>query len=112
MSDRQIRNARIRSTQLGIEDHGVLTAFLHLEYAGSVQGFGGYALDDWREKEGRRVGTAWGMEFIARVLALVGAEKWEDLPGHYVRADCDYSKVHRIGHITEDRWFDPQDIPR
>ena len=38
----EIRNAVIQSTMLGYEDHGILTCFLHLDYSGAGQGFGGY----------------------------------------------------------------------
>ena len=38
-------NARITSTMLGIEDHGILTCMLHLQQEGCGQAFGGYRLD-------------------------------------------------------------------
>ena len=38
-------NAKIKSTKLGYEDHGILTCFLILEQESSSQGFGGYRLD-------------------------------------------------------------------
>ena len=38
-------NAMIRSVALEYEDHGILTCWLHLDYGGSCQGFGGYSLD-------------------------------------------------------------------
>lgn len=110
--DREIKNAKITSTTLGTEDHGIVSMFVHLDYSGSGQGFGGFCLDtpieDASGKFLRREGTAWGMEFIMRVLATVGVERWEQLPGKYVRADAEWGTVHRIGHITEDKWFDPK----
>ena len=33
-------NAKITSTHLGQEDHGIFTAWLQLDYGGSGQGFG------------------------------------------------------------------------
>ena len=45
----EIKNARITRTTLGVEDHGILTAFLHLEGDGWGIGFGGYALDEPRK---------------------------------------------------------------
>lgn len=107
---REIRNARISSTHLGLEGHGIFSVMIDLDYDGGGQGFGGYALDRWVPDLKRRRGTAWGMEFIARVLRVVGVEKWEDLKGKYVRADAEFTKVHRIGHITADRWFDPDEL--
>lgn len=110
---REIKNALIEGTSLGYEDHGILTCSLHLTYGGSGQSFGGYALDTWRgprNSEGRRVGTAYGTEFIARVLATVGVMSWEHLKGKYVRVDAEFTKIHRIGHIIEDKWFDPDEL--
>ena len=93
---------------LGYEDHGILTCMLMLDYGGTMQGFGGYAFDQWDGK--RRVGGAFGTEFIARIMNVVGVDEWESLPGKYVRAVADHSKVYRIGHITEDKWMDPSQI--
>lgn len=106
-------NAKIRSTTLGREDHGIFTAFLNLDYGSSGQSFGGYALDEWcgpRSAEGRRVGTAYGMEFIAEILRTLEVESWEKLPGTVCRVRCEHSKIHAIGHFLKDQWFDPSEL--
>ena len=99
---------------LGIEDHGIFTCWIQLDYGSAGQAFGGYAMDtpmfeDPEKMSGfkGRVGTAWGMEFISKLLATVGVESWEKLPGTHVRVDCDHGKVYRIGHVLKDKWFDP-----
>ena len=56
--DPKIVNAKIIGTSLGPLDRGILTAFLDLDYGGSQQGFGGYALDANKRKGTGRVGTA------------------------------------------------------
>lgn len=104
------KNAKITGTMLGIEDHGILSAMLYLDYGGAGQGFGGYAMDTWDEGFRRRVGAAFGAEFILRVLHTVGVERWEHLKGQHVRVRADHSKVYAIGHIIEDRWFNPREI--
>lgn len=76
--------AEIRSTFLGVEDHGIATAMLHVRYEGSSgQGIGGYALDEpRRDADDRfigRFGTAEGMQFILAVLRAVGVDSWEKL---------------------------------
>lgn len=96
----ELRNAKIESTHLGFEDHGIMTFYLHLKYDGTGQGFGGYGLDDGPK------GTAFGMVAVRKVLETVGVSKWEDLPGKYIRAETDWSKIHRIGNIIEDKWLD------
>ena len=106
---REIKNARIGRTFLGMEDHGIFTFTLHLDYDGSGQGFGQHTLDEPIKKDGKflgRVGTAVGMDSIMKVLETLGVESWEKLPGTYLRADSDFGCVYRIGHITKDNWFD------
>lgn len=105
-----IENARIVSTMLGREDHGILTCYVHLEGNGMVVGWGGYAFDSWDDSLKRRVGAAYGMEFIAAVLDVAGVERWEQLPGAYVRLESQGwgGRATRIGHITKDLWFDPE----
>jgi hypothetical protein len=107
-----ILNARISSTSLGSEDHGIFTAWIYLDYGSSGQGFGGYALDgrppDRRGSE--RPGTAYGMEYIIRILRTLKVERWEKLPGTYCRVETegDWGPIIRIGHVLENRWFDPR----
>lgn len=109
----ETKNAKIRSTMLGVEDHGIMTCSISLDYGGMVQGFGGYGFDEPHKTEaepfGRR-GTAYGCEFIRRVLVVVGVDCWEDLKGKHVRAVIDGGLVRKIGHIIEDKWFDPEEL--
>jgi hypothetical protein len=74
--------------------------YLNLSYGSSSQGFGGFGLDDDPN------GTAFGITAIRKVLETVGVSKWEDLPGKYVRAETDWTKIHRIGNVIEDKWLD------
>ena len=104
----ETKNAVIESTMLGIEDHGIMTCFLYLNYGGSGQGFGGYGLDGFDKAKDKRVGTAWGMEFVRRVLETFEVDSWEKLSGKHCRVVADYGKVYRIGHIIKERWFDPE----
>lgn len=76
--------ARITSTMLGEEDHGILTAYLHVGGDGWGTGVGGYGLDAWVEAEGRRVPTAYGLDQIVQIMHTVGAHTWEKLPGREV----------------------------
>lgn len=109
----ETKNAVIESTMLGIEDHGILTCFLYLNYGGSSQGFGGYSFDEYDKGKDKRVGVAWGMEFIRNVLETLEVESWEDLTGERCRVVSDSGKVYRIGHFLKDQWFDPdKDLSR
>lgn len=89
---------------LGIEDHGILTCFLYCEWDSSGCGFGGYRLDSKNKSSG------YGTEYINRVLKTVGVGKWEELSGKYIRIEHSGlgGGITRIGHIIEDKWFDPK----
>lgn len=102
------RNAVITSTSLGPEDHGIFSAYIQLDYSGSGQAFGGYALDRFNRINKEREGTAYGLEFIRRAMQVAGVARWEDLPGKYVRVKATSSKVHAIGNITANIWFCPE----
>ena len=94
MRDIEIKNARIDSTFLGKEDHGIPSFNVGLDYGGSHQGFGGYDL------------RFYGIKPIMRILEVLGVESWEKLKGTPCRAKCEYTKVHAIGHFIEDRWYE------
>lgn len=106
---KNIQNAIIKSVNLGIEDHGILTCFLHLEFDSAGQGFGGYSLDTYDEKLKKRVGHAFGTQFILRVLETVGVDNWEDLEGKTIRFDTKDGLIIGIGHIIKNKWFYPKD---
>ena len=87
------KNAIITSTCLGREDHGIMTCWLNLDYGGSAQGFGGYALER--------------ATFITKILDTLGVASWEKLPGTMLRVRQDNGRVHAIGHFIKDVWFTP-----
>jgi hypothetical protein len=101
------RNARIKSVSLGVEDHGILTAFLHLDYGGSSQGFGGYCLD--------AKGANYCAAFIRGCLDTLGLEEWSRLPGTVIRVRGGDgpglgTTIEAIGHAIDDRWFYPKRV--
>lgn len=102
-----IRNAKITSTMLGREDHGIMMFMLYLEFYGAGCGYGGYALDMSADMDGKRVFSAKGLEAISRILDVVGVNKWEDLPGSYIRVEDNGlgSPVDVIGNLMKDKWF-------
>jgi hypothetical protein len=77
----------ITSTRLGMEDHGITTASLTVEWAGGGVSVGGFALDTVADKTAgdySRRGTAYGLDHILRILEAVGVERWERLVGEQV----------------------------
>lgn len=98
--------AKIRSTTLGIEDHGILTAMLELDYGGTVQGAGGYALDQYDEGQERRVGHRAAGDFILGVLRACGVDSWEKVAGRTVYALRDegfHGKVIGLAPLPTER---------
>lgn len=106
----EIQNAKIDSTHLGPEDHGIMTAYVYVSGPSWGCGFGGYSLDSWDEIKGRRIGVGFGVDFITSVLRVVGVDRWEKLPGQHVRVDMSGGRITRIGHIIKDDWFNPKDL--
>ena len=93
------KNAKIVSTMLGREDHGIFTFMLNLRYnGGSGQGAGGICLG------GDKVDSICG-PMIARILEVVGVMTWEELPGQPIRVKAEQAKVHAIGHYLDDKWI-------
>jgi hypothetical protein len=101
----EVKNAVIEKAYF--DNERGLTAWLQLNYGGSGQGFGGYMLyipKDWSHHENQK---NFAGHFIYRVLEVAGVEDWAKLPGRTIRVMADMSKVHAIGHIVNDDWFDP-----
>jgi len=95
----EIRNAQIVDTFLGDPDYGYITAILTLDYGDcGIQGFGTH---DLKYKH-------YGVSYIQRILKTVGVNSWENLKGKYVRVKVVDGLANAIGHITEDKWFDPE----
>lgn len=104
----EIRNAKIESVSITMEDHGCLTWWLSLDGGGWGVNIGGYVIGHGYLGADHFDGSAKGMESIARVMDTVGVSRWEDLPGKYVRvADADWGNtITKFGNILEDKWFD------
>ena len=104
-----IKNARITSTMLGREDHGILTFMIHIEFDSAIHcGIGGYVLDEYDPVNKVRIFKPKSMEVISKILEVVGVNSWEDLPGKYIRFEDNGwgSTITKIGNIMKDDWID------
>lgn len=84
----QAHVATIERTHFGSEDHGIVTAYLHLKWGSSGIGVGGMCLDSPKKDESgkylRRIGSAYGLDHLMQLMATVGVDSWEKLPGKRV----------------------------
>ena len=101
--DVQIKNAKITQTFLGLEDHGIFTATITLDYGGSGQSFGGYSFSG----EEIPAKSDYCGYFVRRVMEIVGVNSWEELKGEKIRVKASHSKVEAIGNLLEGNWFNP-----
>lgn len=108
------QNAIITSVDISNEDHGVLSAWVFLEFDCGGQGFGGYSLYLPKTFTHANEGGNYAGHFIYRVLQIAGVGHWKDLPGKAIRVRHDVkgesilgATIHSIGHITKNDWFDP-----
>lgn len=110
-----IANASIESATFDIERGFILTGWLHLNFKGGSQGFGGYVLGG--------IGDALCADhanqpnlmaiWLAGLLQAAGVEQFSGLPGKVIRIakDDEYGTIKAIGHaIKDDHWFDPGSI--
>lgn len=68
--------ARIESTFLGYEDHGIFTATLNLAVRSGGQSTPGYAITGAREP----------LKFVLELMKACGVSQWEHLPGCRIMA--------------------------
>lgn len=65
-------------------------------------------LTDGYDKESKlRVFSTKSFEAISKILETVGVDKWEDLPGKYIRIKDNGwgSTIDEIGNLMEEKWF-------
>ena len=107
--DIEEKNAVIEGASITNDDHGVLSAWVWLDYGGGGQGFGGYTLylpSSFTHHKDENSANYAG-HFIWRVMEVAGVTEWENLKGKTVRVRAKQDKVEEIGHIVKDIWFNP-----
>ena len=126
--EKEIYNARITGTKLGIEDRGYLTLWLFVEWftaygelgieSNSCCGFGGCSIggiethyDSEKDVEMKVYHNfEFTSELILKILEVVGVPKWEDLNGKLIRIRTNGKTgcaggIEAIGNIMKNEWF-------
>jgi hypothetical protein len=103
-----IHNAIIDSANLSTADYDTLVGWVHLDYGGMSQGFGGLALYLPRSFKHHKIDSGAG-HWIYRVMEIAGVTDWSKLKGKTVRARIENGLVAAIGHIVKDDWFCPRE---
>ena len=104
----EIKNAIIKSARIISDDHGLLSAWLMLDYGGSGQGFGGYCLYLPKSFTHHQLLSHAG-HFIWRCMEIADVTEWSKIAGKTIRVKADHGGVEAIGHIVKDDWFCPRD---
>jgi len=105
-------NAVITNVSITNDDHGLLSAWLTLDYGGSGQGFGGYSLylpktfTHHKDSKGNYAGL-----FIWRCMEIGEVSEWSQLVGKSIRVrkEREFEQIKAIGHIIKDDWFYPKE---
>lgn len=76
------RLAKVNKASLEIQERGILNFWIYVDYEdGLSQGIGGIALDKYSKEKEARVGTAYGCEFIRRILLLFNVNDFSEIKG-------------------------------
>lgn len=102
----ETKNAVIKGATITNDDHGVLSAWLDLDYGGCCQGFGGYALYLPKSFTHHTLNSPAG-HFIWRVMEIADVTEWGKLAGKTIRVRTKHERIEAIGHIIKDDWFTP-----
>ena len=103
------KNAVIEYAKITNDDHGMLTIWIGLNYGGSDQGFGGYALYLPKSFKHHNKSDGYCGHFIWRVMEIADVSEWRNIIGKTVRVKSDHLHVYSIGHIIKDDWFCPEE---
>jgi hypothetical protein len=103
-----VKNAIITSAELMIE-RGLLSSYIFLDYDAGCQGFGGYPLylpENFTHSDSNH---NYAGHWIYKILEIADVNHWSKLAGKTIRVKADHDKVHEIGHIIKNIWFNPKE---
>lgn len=107
-----IMNAEITNVDLSMQDHGCFVLTLVLRGSGWGVVYGGYCIGKGFLGADEFEGSAKGLEYLMRIMDVVGVETFNDMVGKYVRVATKGwgNSVKIIGNILKDHWFDAEEF--
>ena len=104
----RIENARINSVDLSMADYGALCLEMGVKARSLCVTYGMIAIGKGYLGAEEFSGDERGIEYLMRIMDVVGVDKFNDLSGKYIRIAHRGlgSSLKIIGNIIEDRWFD------
>lgn len=101
----RIENAQIKSVDLS-NDGGIFSLAMALEGNGWGVVYGGRVIGKSYDNE--ITSSENGIEYIMRIMDVVGVSRFNDMKGKYVRVALKGwgDSVEIIGNIIENKWFD------
>lgn len=110
--EKKIENARIKSADLSMADHGCFTLWLNIEGDGWGCGVGGYCLGKGYVGATKFEGSPKGIEEIMRIMDVVGVSEFSELAGKYIRVETNGvgGIIKKFGNIVKDKWFDYEEF--
>lgn len=88
--------AKAGKPTLGWEDHGILTAYVPLDYGGSFQSLGGFCLSWSPPPNHEERYHSKSMEWCARLMKAFGVREWSEIEGCTVFVRADYEHVYGV----------------
>lgn len=77
--------AKITSAKLSLQEKGILTFWIFVEYEDyGNQGIGGFCLDDFNKEQNKRIGTAYGCEMIRMLLKTLNVDDLSESIGQII----------------------------
>lgn len=106
----EILNAKITNVDLSMADHGCITLNMPIEGSGWACCYGGICLGHGCLGADSFDCSPKSMEYIMRIMDVVGVERFSDLKGKYIRVATKSwgDTLKLIGNIIDDKWFDPE----
>ena len=104
----ELKNAKITDVSLSMGNYGCLTSWLVLNGDDWAVSYGGNCLGHGYLGGEEFEGMAEGLEYLMRVMDVVGVESWEGLKNKHVRVATKGwgNSVKIIGNLIKDKWFD------